>query len=247
MEDGTIEIRHTTTWTLIQIFKCSDSVRDLMFLPDGQVLISAAQMGDVSLWDITPGMQQHAQEHISRPHSDIVNYVAFSPTGQHAASCANDGTMVLWYSKTRSILHTRKDGSYYTSVIFSPDGKPLATHSGGFNRIWNLDMEQVAKVPTQSTYSVFEGTSWKDGLAVINHRVRPRMPAPPQPKAVEYNWEDNGWIVRAYGSERLVWRPPECRPHGGSSYAVNDQTLVSGTDSGQVFWISFQLGDVSPS
>ncbi|KAH8423672.1 uncharacterized protein LDX57_001429 [Aspergillus melleus] len=104
-------------------------------------------------------------------------------------------------------------------------------------------MEQVTEIPTILSGRAFQDMSWKDGLVVSNHRDRPCISTPPQPKDVEYDLE-NGWIVKADGTERLLWVPPECRPHAGSSYAIRGQTFVSGSDSGQVFWISFYLGGV---
>ncbi|KAK1140895.1 hypothetical protein N8T08_009768 [Aspergillus melleus] len=148
MEDGAIEVHHTTTWALMCTLKCADSVQDLVFLPDGRILISATEDGDVSLWDITLGMQQHSQEHISPPHSGSVNAVAFSPTGQHAASSAKDGTLVLWDAGRRSLIHTRKGSGYHTTVSFSPDGEQLLTSSGHVSKVWNLNMEQVTEIPT---------------------------------------------------------------------------------------------------
>jgi hypothetical protein len=66
-----------------------------------------------------------------------VNAVAFSPEGRRLATASQDKTARIWEISSGKQLHTLTHTGDVRSVVFSPDGRWLATSTGKTTRIWN--------------------------------------------------------------------------------------------------------------
>jgi WD40 repeat protein len=93
-----------------------EAARALRFSPDGAMLASGEEFGQLNLWDIG----QTARRHGIKAHSDIASAIAFSPDGRHVISGSCDGSIKLWDVETGSLL---KHHSYA--------GNPLDIHIAG--------------------------------------------------------------------------------------------------------------------
>jgi WD40 repeat protein len=73
-------------------------------------------------------------------HTDLVNYVTFSPDGKTLASGSNDSTIRLWNVATHRQIGQPLSGStgWVWWLAFSPDGKTLASGDNGTVRLWNV-------------------------------------------------------------------------------------------------------------
>ncbi|KAF1358639.1 WD40 repeat-like protein, partial [Lizonia empirigonia] len=80
----------------------------------------------VRVWEAKTGQLLHALQ----GHTNRVNSVAFSPTGDRLASASDDKTVWVWDAKTGRPLHTFEDTPWIESVAFSSDGSCLETNRG---------------------------------------------------------------------------------------------------------------------
>jgi WD40 repeat protein len=128
----------------------SKSVTSVAFSPDGNTLASGSNDTTIILWDVKTGRPIHTLS----GHSSIVRSVVFSPDGRTLASGSDDGTIILWDVQTgkpvSKLLIEYTDPVFAVkvpapvlSVVFSPDGKTLASGSYDKNVIlWDVKTGQ---------------------------------------------------------------------------------------------------------
>lgn len=98
-------------------------VLSVAFDPSGKTLASGSRDGTVRIWDLASGKDLV----ILDGHGGTVQSVAFSPSESVLASLGN-GTLRLWDTNTYSEIAVYESCCY--NLIFSPDGKMLATTTG---------------------------------------------------------------------------------------------------------------------
>ncbi len=121
-----------------------DTVNSVVFSPDGKTIASASRDNTVIIWDAKTGKPIQTL----KGHQDTVNSVVFSPDGKTIASASSDKTVKIWDAQTGKPIQTLKGHQYYAvkkrflasgfyirthniinSVVFSPDGKTIASAS----------------------------------------------------------------------------------------------------------------------
>jgi WD40 repeat protein len=142
-----------------------DFIHALAFSPDGQLLASASQDGTAHVWEASTG-----REHTVVKHEGAVRTLAFSPDGKRLATGSEDRTARIWEVSTGRMFTRLEhrvvpceeltgDGltlckmsqlmdtaSRVGTVIFSPDGKSLATETlDAVTWLWDTESRRELK------------------------------------------------------------------------------------------------------
>lgn len=107
------------------------------FNPDGTLLATGSDDGNVKLWDPHTG----AEVRELPAHGGVVRSVTFSPDGRLLATASDDHTAMIWDPSTgRPLRPLVGHTTHVYDVAFSPDGRLVATAGGeGRVRIWEPD------------------------------------------------------------------------------------------------------------
>jgi WD40 repeat protein len=142
--DNTVQLWDRSSGKKLVTLRCKKSVDSVTFSPDGKIIASACYNA-VQLWD----RKSYKEMAVLRGHEDI-NSVAFSPDGKtivsasgliHGYSSKQDNTVSIWdraSGKELALLKGHEEA--VTSVVFSPDGKTIASSSEDNTiRLWDRD------------------------------------------------------------------------------------------------------------
>ena len=124
--DQTIRIWDVNTGRNLRTFRYV--AFDVAFSPDGKMIVSGGHDKNLYLLDADTGKLVRTLS----GHTDFVWSVAFSPDGKTIASRSQDKTIRLWDADTGKLLQTITLHSHLpkhplNTVIFSPDGKMIAS------------------------------------------------------------------------------------------------------------------------
>jgi WD40 repeat protein len=108
------------------------------FSPEGGMLATGHADGVVGLWDV------ESRERIGELSAgSAVNGVGFSPDGNFIAVGRADGVVLLWDVASHQLVgEIQASGALASEVVFSPDGRTLATGAQGNHTrgivVWSL-------------------------------------------------------------------------------------------------------------
>lgn len=126
------------------ILEYGRAVYTLAFSPVDSSLIAAAGRANarednlIKIWNLRTN-----EEKSFRGHKDVINSVAFSPSGKLLASGSDDGTFRLWevsQRRKKTVVKQHLINGLPTAVkavVFSPDERRLAT-AGEHVKVWSV-------------------------------------------------------------------------------------------------------------
>jgi WD40 repeat protein len=111
----------------------AEAISDLMLTPDKKTLVTADKLGQVKVWDVA----KREARHTIPAHTKMVVAFAMSPDGKRFATVGMENVVKLWETDggkelRRWDLHVpyQKDKPFVRTLLFTPDGKGLATANG---------------------------------------------------------------------------------------------------------------------
>lgn len=192
-DDGTIRLWNVNTREPLKTLMAhADSANSVVFSSDGETIASSSNDRTIRLWNANTGELLKTLT----GHVENVNTIAFSPDGNTIASGSgrlvylgggeDSGTCVgqeirLWNANTGELIKTLTGHtSVVNSVVFSPDGKTIASGSGhwmGYEgkasageeiRLWNVHTGELIKTLTGHKDVVSSVAFSPDGSYIVS-------------------------------------------------------------------------------
>jgi WD40 repeat protein/serine/threonine protein kinase len=193
-------------------------VRDIAFSPDDSLIATASVDRSIRFWDATNGESAF----IPMVAQDQVWSIAFDSEGKILISGSGEN-ILRWSLESTTHVITTSHQNNVNDFALSPDGKLLATVSGGASgtpdntlRLWNQVGEQVGLIDAHrgpvtsisfSTTQTLLVTTSADQTAVI----------------WDYTSLDNMTVVHVLRHDALVWR---------AVFSPDGTTIATGTENG---------------
>jgi WD40 repeat protein/serine/threonine protein kinase len=134
-ENGAVRIVDVAAGTERFVRAHDAQVTSLAFAPDGRSFVTGGDDKAVRLWSLPAGTSRLLARHTAE-----VDDVAISPDGLTVASTGKDNVLrIVSLSSGVEKTHRLGAGSMDSGVVFSPDGRHLATRESDFMvRLWDL-------------------------------------------------------------------------------------------------------------
>ena len=160
----------------------SRAVNGLAFNRDGSQIVTASNDGVVRLWNLQthqsdvlpnydpPGLAPPLPASLAGDPR-AVKSVAFSANRDRIVSGANDGAVRVWDAHSLQPIATMRADYPVWSVAFDPDGRHVATGSGGYDnsvQVWSIETRTAGEpMVGHNGFSVHSVSFSRDGQRVV--------------------------------------------------------------------------------
>lgn len=148
----------------------------MVYAPDGKTIAAVNQSDNtVQLWNAVTGKHKATFKPINARRTSDVSSVAYSPDGNIIAAVGgyrkqHKGTVYLWHAQTkkRKIIYEGPD--YILSVVYSPDGRTIATGSwNGKIQVWHTVTGEALKTISTGHKGGVESLAYSpDGKTLVS-------------------------------------------------------------------------------
>jgi len=122
-------------------------VWSLAFSPEGDILASGSDDGNLRLWDVSAGQSIHVLD----DHAHHIFDLAISADGQQLVSASQ--VVRLWNLHGQSLKTLRGCTSGFRSLSLSPDGQTLADRGqDGTIHLWHLQSDDTPLLPAKALH-----------------------------------------------------------------------------------------------
>ena len=169
-DDRRVHTWSAETGAAFEVLRGHEGVVSALAFTDATTLVSGAQDGRITCWDLNPSWtlaRTIGSGEVDSPLTDRVNALDFSPDGGTLATASGEptrsGEVMLWSLADGKLLRafTNVHSDAVLSLRFSPDGNFLASSSADrFARVVELATGKVVKAFEGHTSYVL-GVAWK--------------------------------------------------------------------------------------
>ena len=143
-KENHVDFWNVSTWTITGTLQTGPAM-NLAFSPDSNLLAISPDNYAIRIWDLK---EQKFLYNLYTSFTGAVNALAFSPDGVTFASGHYDGTIRMWDLRTGVPFLTFSTEEVIQCLVFSPDGRLLAT-GGSFQnslvRLWSAGTGKLLK------------------------------------------------------------------------------------------------------
>lgn len=166
--DGSIEIYPTlsyqTTQPLqrIQLPIETPPIRQIVFSPESDRLLTVSQHHGMELWDMDSGQLLQQFQLSPSPIQDA----EFSPNGERIITAHQNGTARLWETASGTITQVFSTQGSVTSATFSPNGRRILVASGRTAKLFSGETGQLKIILSGHEGTVSDAVFSPDGTTV---------------------------------------------------------------------------------
>jgi WD40 repeat protein len=117
-------------------------VTSIAFTPDGSMMATGSRDRTVKTWDVASWRELRTL----RGHTGYIWSASFSPDGRTLASAAWDATIRLWDVNDSAEPHVIPTRARLRSVVFSSDGRWLASSDYDQSSVWNMEADGQPRI-----------------------------------------------------------------------------------------------------
>ncbi|THW31539.1 WD40 repeat-like protein [Aureobasidium pullulans] len=247
--NDTVELWSMTTETSCWTLRTLPDLKNVVFSPDAMLLASVHWWDTpVSyMWDITTKDQLRFDD-----HGSFGGRIAFSPNSKLAVFVSVDGILKLWDVTARTVHKMLGGANEYSilsrdaNVVFSPDGKLIASARDFVVKLWNVESRTLVEKFTVDRYGPWitslsfsqDGRHLKSDLGY--HRLQSNDPSCSGDRcflSIKGNWIN-------LGTTPILWLPTDFRPPTRHGCSVGIATIAIARPTGQALIMIFDMTEL---